>query len=246
MRVQVEVCVTSVGEARTACLAGADRVELCSWAECGGITPSMGLTVEVGRVVEVPLRLLVRPRPGDFLYDRHELAILRLDAHAFAALPRMHGLVVGALDADGLPDRVVLEGLRAAHPDHELTFHRAIDRSRDLHRALIYCQDAGMRRILTSGGRDRAAEGVAMIAELVKKADGLRIAAAGGIGPDNVVRIVERTGVEEVHFSARMPAVQRVHEVALSSDAEGVGPERSPDRAKIDRVLEALDKAGLR
>ncbi|MCB0791826.1 MAG: hypothetical protein H6595_12185 [Flavobacteriales bacterium] len=246
MRVEVEVCITGVDEALAASQAGADRLELCCWAECGGITPSMGQAVEVARAVDLPLRILIRPGPAGFRYSGHELAIMRLDAQAFSALPRLGGLVVGALDEADLPDRLFLENLRAAHAGQELTFHRAIDRSNDPLRALAFCRDAGMDRILTSGGRDRAMEGASTIARMVEGAEGLRIAAAGGIGPEEVVQLVDATGVQEVHFSARRPADDHAPEVALASGGQGQGLWTLPDTAKIERVLEALDRAGLR
>ena len=43
MRVNVEVCVSSVEEAIAAAELGADSVELCSWLACGGVTPGPGL-----------------------------------------------------------------------------------------------------------------------------------------------------------------------------------------------------------
>lgn len=76
MRPALEVAVTSVAGARIACAAGADRIELCSALELGGVTPSAGL-VEAA-VAEAPAggaHVLVRPRPGDFVYDADDVAV---------------------------------------------------------------------------------------------------------------------------------------------------------------------------
>jgi len=61
-----------------------------------------------------------------------------------------------------------------------------------------------------------------------------------------VVEIVERTGVQEVHFAAQKLTRARVDKIALSSmhGATSFGVE--PDMAKIEGVLNALVKAGLR
>lgn len=76
--------------------------------------------------------------------------------------------------------------------------------------------------------------------------DRLLIAAAGGINPDNVVEIVERAGVREVHFAAQLPVKSKVRGAAMGSGHAGVSFETEPDREKIDGVLNALVKAGLR
>ena len=76
MQVQVEVCVASVEEAEVAVSCGADRLEICSWLACGGITPSSGLVDTVRNAVRVPVRVLVRPTAGGFDYSASETAVL--------------------------------------------------------------------------------------------------------------------------------------------------------------------------
>jgi len=62
----------------------------------------------------------------------------------------------------------------------------------------------GIDRVLTSGQEASCLEGVEVIAALHKQAAGrIIILPGGGLTPRNVRRIVQATGVSEVHLSAR-------------------------------------------
>lgn len=245
MPVCVEVCVTSVAEARVAEACGVDSVEVCSWLASGGVTPSSGLVDAVRSAVRIPTRVLVRPTPEGFHYDRAALHALLLDAEIFGG--GAIGLVTGGLTGAGGMDRELMREVRHRAPDSELTFHRAIDHAADPQEVLDGCLDLGVERILTSGGASRAVEGLAMLKALVSNAgDRCMIAAAGGIGPDNVVGIVEQSGVREVHFAAQRTSAHPVHRIPLTSGHAPSAFGVEPDQAKIEGVLNALVKAGLR
>jgi len=86
-----------------------------------------------------------------------------------------------------------------------------------------------------------------MLRQLVQRSDGVcLVAAAGGIDPNNVVRIVEATGVTEVHFAAQRKMPLDPSNVVLSSGSGAGSFGVAPDEAKIEGVLNALLKAGLR
>lgn len=248
-RVRVEVCVASAAEALAAEAAGADTVELCSALADGGVTPGIGLVDHLVRTLRIPVRLLIRPRAGDFVYDAVDRAVLEADVQGLLRLAILPHIVTGALTVEGLPDPTWMAAVRRAAPDAGITFHRAIDHARDPLAALDHCLEAGVRRILTSGGAARAVDGGAVLAAMMERArrNGAVVAAAGGIGPADVVRLVERTGVQEVHFAARrrVPATAS-GKPSLSSGGDTNAFTVVPDTAKIDGVLEALDKAGLR
>jgi copper homeostasis protein len=246
MRVHVEVCVSSVAEARAALSLGADSVELCTWPTCGGVTPSVALAqllLPVCRDADA-LRVLVRPGPGGFHYTQEGIALMLSDARALHAVGVRH-LVIGALGEDGLPHHAfILDCLRAL-PGTHITFHRAIDRSSDPLLALDRCIALGVHRVLSSGGAPTARAGAATLARLVQRAQGrVRIAAAGAIGPGDVVAVVERTGVEEVHFGAWKHGIDGG--VPMNASHPEEDRPLVPDEAKIAGVLDALAQAGLR
>lgn len=245
MRVAVEVCVSSFAEAEAAAQAGVDTVEVCAWLACGGITPSSGLVDAIRGALPVRARILIRPSPGGFVYAPAELHALVTDAEVFGG--GALGLVTGALTENGSVAESVLRAVLHAAPESEITFHRAIDHASDMLHALEACITMGLHRVLTSGGETLALDGAARLKAMVEHAgDRCVIAAAGGINPANVVELVERTGVREVHFAAQRPMPAKHHGASMSSANAGVSFETEPDRAKIEGVLNALVKAGLR
>jgi copper homeostasis protein len=223
-RVLIEVCVESVEDAARAEAAGADRIELNSALPLDGLTPTPGLLIEVRRAVRVPLIAMARPRAGDFCYSAVDFSVLRRDID-YLLEHGADGVAFGILDADGRIDtrrcrtvvRQVVSGNRQA------VFHRAIDRVKDLSEALERLIDLGVRRVMTSGGRRTAEAGAAVIRRLLEQSAGrIEILPAGGIRPDNLGRLVARTGCDQVHSSLRDRAA-RMSAVMLRSMVEQAG-----------------------
>ena len=245
MRIDVEVCVTSVAEAIAAQACGADTVEVCTWLACGGVTPSSGLVDAVRSAVQLPVRVLVRPSPDGFVYSPAEVHALLTDAEIFGG--GAMGLVTGALDEAGSINAALMRSVMLLAPESEITIHRAIDRSADLLMLVDACAELGVDRILTSGGSSLAIDGISMLKAMVARAgEGCSVAIAGGVGPTNVVELVERTGAMEVHFAAQRTSTAGTEKVALSSTNAGSSFLTVPDVAKIEGVMNALVKAGLR
>lgn len=237
---RAEVCVDTVAGALAAQEAGADRVELCSALGTGGLTPSAGLVEEVLAAVALPVHVLVRPRDGDFLHDRHEVSVMVRDV-AHAARLGAHGVVVGALTPDGDVDLDTCKRLVDAAAGLPVTFHRAFDLARSPLDALDAVLTLGAGRLLTSGQEATALAGAPLIATLVRTAgDRLSVMAGGGITAGNVAEVVAATGVSEIHFSGRADvgsaARYRNERVALSS---GDYQRRATSRAVVEAVLAA-------
>lgn len=207
----VEVCVDDVAGAVVAEEAGADRVELCAALSDGGTTPSIGMVeAALDAVRRIRVHVLVRPRAGDFVHDGEELAVMRADIRAVRRLGRPVGFVLGVLTADGEVDESALRMLLDECGDAPVTFHRAFDGTRDLAVALEVLAGLGVTRVLSSGGRATALAGAAVLADLVKRADGqVTVMAGGSIRPDNVAELVARTGVPEVHLRAPLETPSR-------------------------------------
>ncbi|WP_049580407.1 copper homeostasis protein CutC [Streptomyces sp. SBT349] len=214
MSPRFEVCVDSVDGALTAQDAGAHRVELCSALFEGGVTPSVGLMETVlGAAPDIEVNVLIRPRGGDFLYDRHETSAMVRDIETAVGLGA-HGIVLGALTAEGDVDLALCRRLLAATGGRSVTFHRAFDMARDPFEALERLVGLGVDRVLTSGQDVSALEGAPLIARLVEAAgDRLVVMPGGGVTERNVARVLRLTGAREIHFSAGMtvdgPATHR-------------------------------------
>jgi copper homeostasis protein len=201
----LEVTVETVAGARAAHAGGAGRVELCSGLDQGGLTPSAGLLAEVSEAVSLPLFVLIRPRPGDFLYDAGDLAVMRRDI-AESARHGADGVVIGALDRNGSVDRVTVRALIEAARPMAVTFHRAFDLAHDLDETLDALLDLGVERVLSSGQARNAEEGIPVLARMVQRDPAkLTVIAAGSVRAANARRIVAETGVREIHSRADVP-----------------------------------------
>ena len=201
MQKLTEICVDSVRSAIAAQNGGADRVELCCALNDGGLTPSIGLLREVLRHISIPVFVLIRPRAGGFTYTEDEFDVMRHDIVA-ARQAGCHGLVLGALTPElrvDLANTRALIDLAGALP---VTFHRAFDLIADQQSALEDVFATGASRLLTSGGRISATQGLAQLRKLHELAAGrLHLLAGGGLRATNVRSIVEQTGICEVHSS---------------------------------------------
>ena len=104
----LEICVDSTASAMAARAGGADRLELCADLAIGGTTPSLALVQQVKAETGLPVRALLRPRMGDFCYDRWELAQMEVLA-ADLVRAGADGIVTGVLTPDGALDVSAME-----------------------------------------------------------------------------------------------------------------------------------------
>jgi len=201
-RCVLEICVESVDHAVAAERGGADRIELCSDLPSGGITPSAGLMRTARRQVEIPVHVLIRPRPGDFFYSGSEYEIMRDDILAAKELG-MDGVVLGLLQRNTLVDVERTRALVELARPLPVTFHRAFDVCENSEVALEEVIQTGASRILTSGGEARATDALLALARLVQAAqDRIVLMPCGGINFENIVEVVRTTLAREVHTSA--------------------------------------------
>ncbi len=206
--ITVEICVSDVPTALVAEAAGAGRLELCADLGQGGTTPSLGAVgVALQALRTAAVRVMIRPRGGDFRVSEVEEQVMLADIAAVRALPNPRGLplgvVVGAVTGDGRLDLAVLRRLSEAAGPLPVTVHKAFDEVDDQIRALEEIIDLGADAVLTSGGAATALDGAARIAELQRRAgDRLCVIAAGGIRSHNVRQVLAETGAREVHLRA--------------------------------------------
>lgn len=201
----LEVCVDSTEAAAIAAGAGADRVELCTNLVEGGTTPSIGALERAVVDVAADVMVMIRPRGGDFVYSRRELAIMERDIEA-ARRAGATGVVFGCLNPDGDIDRGATRALMQEAGDLSVTFHRAFDVCRDSHEALESLIDLGVDRVLTSGQQPRAPDGLELIAELVRRAgDRIKVMAGVGIDAGNILRVAAATRAHEFHVYSVKP-----------------------------------------
>jgi copper homeostasis protein CutC len=199
VRVLIEAAVESLDDALAAQEGGAHRLELCADLGAGGTTPARSVIASVIAAVRLPVVVMVRDRPGDFVYSRPELDRMRRDV-ALALVLGAEGIVTGALTADGDVDAAAVRQLMGAAHGLPFTFHRAIDETRDMLESIDALRRLGVKRVLSSGAAPTALEGTVALAAMVERAgDKLAVVAGGGVRAENVVDVVRRSGVRQVH-----------------------------------------------
>lgn len=239
--VALELAVQDPTGVRIAGAVGAVRVELAQALALGGLTPSpatLDLSIDAARAVGVEVHVLVRPRPGGFRYSADEIAIAESDVRR-AIEAGADGVVIGALDDEGLLDIPAMRRLRDAADGASVTLHRAIDVTPDPVATLVVARDLGLRRVLTSGGASVAVDGIDTLRALVAEAAGeIEIMAGSGVDAASAPALVA-AGVDALHFSAK----RTVHEgggVRMGSAADGVGGYEVTDLAIAQGVIAAL------
>ncbi len=212
----------------------------------GGATPSAGaIRLAVG-TLRIPVFVMIRPRGGDFCYSDLEFEQMKADVR-FCRDVGAQGVVFGILNPDGTVDQERnAELVRLASP-MGLTFHRAFDMTADAFRAMEEIKALGIGRILTSGHENTAPQGAGLLRELVRAAgEELTIMAGSGVRPENVLELVERSGVKAVHFSAasEFPSRMQFRNPRVSMGKNGTAEYAllRADAQKVLQLREALNR----
>lgn len=244
--IETELCAYSLDACAAARRAGVTRVELCASPWEGGVTPSAAAIRLARRIAGLQLSVMIRPRGGDFLYSDGEFRQL-MEEIRFARECGADCIAVGLLTADGRVDAERTAEVVAEAGVMEVTFHRAFDLVRDRREALETLIGTGCRRVLTSGGCATAEQGIDSLRALTAQAEGrISVMAGSGVNPANA-RVLAATGVDALHFSARIlresGMTYRNPDVSLGGIA-GV-PEYASvcaDEALIRQILLQLDR----
>ena len=228
--VLLEVIATTVGDAKAAARAGADRLELVTAITEGGLTPSVGIVEAVVAAVPIPVNVIVRPHSRSFVYDADDLRVIERDVRA-AVAAGANGVVFGALDARGDVDLGALARIAAAADGRALTFHRAFDVSRDLNAAFdALLRVPAVTSVLTSGGHPSVLDAVATITRLARQAAGSTCTVLAGSAHGRCGR----------RFRPRDRRARGAFRLGVRPRGEVLAP---VDQALVERVRAAIDGA---
>ncbi|MDA9312217.1 copper homeostasis protein CutC [Vicingaceae bacterium] len=222
-----ELCTDSIKGAKLAQQFGAKRIELCSALSVGGLTPSPALTALCTNIQQIETHVMIRPTEGDFVYSAAEIEVMMKDIQ-LQAEAGAKGVVFGCLTKDKTIDIqqniTLVEGARKY--GLECTFHRAFDFVTFPIEALESIINIGFKRILTSGGKPTANEGIELIRQLVENAIGqIEIMAGSGVNSTNAVALAS-TGIAALHFTS--------HD--LQPYQLGMGASSVPNKSKIQSI----------
>lgn len=237
----IEIATSDFITTRSAVQGGADRIELCANLAEGGTTPSAGMIRQCRESFDVLLYPIIRPRGGDFLYSEEEFQIMLHDVKLCRELS-CDGVVIGMLLADGRIDLSRTARLVEAAYPLGVTFHRAFDRCLDPFEALEQLIEVGCERILTSGQKPAAPDGVELIGQLNKAADyRITIMPGSGVRVDNVRQLADQTGCTELHSSLRRKTKSRmdfIHPGFASSEESYMNNSIDPEEvAQLKKAL---------
>ncbi len=194
-----EVPVESLQEAFRAEALGAGRIELCDNLHAGGTTPSCGTIRICKELLRIPFTVMIRPRCGNFIYTKEEIEIMKEDIR-ICRESGVYGIVTGVLTENREVNEAAMDTLiRLARP-LRITFHKAIDETKDPLAALEQLISLGIDRVLTSGCRETAREGSGLMNEMIRRAGGkIIVMPSGKITKENLGEIRSMIPAPEYH-----------------------------------------------
>ncbi|XP_037821149.1 copper homeostasis protein cutC homolog [Lucilia sericata] len=208
--IKLEVCVDSIASAIAAAEGGAARLELCSALSEGGLTPSVGILKALKDLpLTIPIFCMLRPRRGhDFVYTELEMSAILHDMDLLLA-EGADGFVFGALTAGREINTEQCQQVVEKAKGLPLTFHRAFDvtnpEKMDENVELII--DMGFKRLLSSGFRQTAEEGLDYLCQLIAKHHkDITIMPGAGVNVTNLEEILTTSKCTEFHASAKAAA----------------------------------------
>ncbi|MEP7454786.1 copper homeostasis protein CutC [Phyllobacterium sp. SB3] len=233
MTVLLEVCVDNPEGLAAAIDGGADRVELCSALDLGGLTPTPGL-IEQATASPIPVYAMIRPRPGNFVFSDADLDAMLYEIDTVRA-SGLAGVVFGANLASGELDQATLARLIGQCDGLGITLHRAFDLVPDITGAINQAVELGFERILTSGRALTSVEGIDDLKQIFDLAEGrIKIMPGSGVNITNAGMLLDRIPFSEIHSSCSVASPP------ISEGARRLGFETLSQKRTSSNLVRAL------
>ena len=240
MERMIEVCAGSYQDCIAAYQGSAKRVELNSALSVGGLTPSVASLVRVKQETDLTVICMVRVRAAGFCYEKEDVKIMFEDAKILLD-HGADGIAFGFLNEDGtICEEDTKRMIDLIHSyNKEAVFHRAFDVTPDAFEAIETLIDLGADRVLTSGQKAKAMEGMDLIKQLQSQyGSQMEILAGSGMNAGNAVEMIETTGISQVHSSCKSYS----NDPTTSSEYVTYAYLSAPHENDYDVVDEALVK----
>lgn len=234
----LEICAFNVQSCLIAQRAGAARIELCDNPVEGGTTPSYGTVRQARERVDIRLYPIIRPRSGNYCYDKDELEIIRNDIAVCKDLG-CDGISVGIATIDAEIDVERMKRIVEWAYPMGVTCNRVFDGTPDLFEALEDLVRCGCERVLTSGGKRSAPDAGDILAGLVQQAgDRICVMPGAGIKSSNLAELRQECGAREYHASARTIAPNPL--TYVNTRVSDYGNVYIADEVEVRRMVEIL------
>ena len=200
MKTKLEICIDNCDGIDACIEGGADRIELCSSLQFGGLTPSIDV-LEYASQCKIPSRAMIRPKKGGFFYTSDDLKQMLSDIEMVRSFG-VEGVVFGATKPNGILDIEFLEELVLHSFGLNKTLHRAVDSLNKTEESVEVGIELGFDTILSSGGEATALEGLLVLSEMKKKASGrIQIMPGSGVNSFTAKKIINNYNFEWIHSS---------------------------------------------
>ena len=232
---KIELCAASIDAIKLAKVNDVDRIELCQVLELGGLTPSPGI-IEYAIAYGLETHVLIRPRPGGFIYTEEEKEIMLRNVIECKQLGA-HGVVLGALNEFGDIDVGFLGLIRnKLGEDLQITFHRAFDDTFDYERSLNFLINTNVDRVLSSGMGRNVDLGMEVLKQMKEfAADRIEIMPGGGVNINNIPKLINEVTPDAIHFSGTVKK-------SIDQDSKFSEDLLLPDEGKIKRMISEIKK----
>ena len=186
MQILKEVCVDSLEDAINAEKNGANRIELCSRLDLDGLTPSKKLISKVFSKLNIPIRVMIRPKHPSFIYSEGEIRLM-LKSIIFCKELGVDGVVLGCLNKNSHLNIEQIDLLTKFAKPLNVIIHKAIDSTNSVIDSLsLLIKNKKNNGVLTSGGQQFAKDSIETLKKMLDLApDSFEIICAGGITFEN-------------------------------------------------------------
>ena len=200
MDTKLEICIDSCDGIDACINGGADRIELCSSLQFGGLTPSIEV-LEFASQCKIPSRAMIRPKKGNFVYSSDDLKQMLSDIDMVRSF-NIEGVVFGATKLNGSLDIRFLEELVSHSLGLNKTLHHAVDTLNKTVESVEVGIQLGFDTILSSGGKDTAVKGKSVLYKMKEKDLGrIQIMTGSGVNALNVKENIDYCHFEWIHSS---------------------------------------------
>lgn len=187
---KLEVIGLNVEDCLAAEKAGADRIELVSDIEVGGLSPTIEMVRAVTAKVSIPVNVMVRFKSDNFRYEGAEVEVMLEYIKTIKKLG-INGIVFGGLDKSDVVDNGLLNKVVECASGLDVTFHRAIDENQQKYKDNFTLINGIVTTVLTSGGTERPIdENIELLASISHGKT--KVLVGGGIKASNYQQIMSR------------------------------------------------------
>ena len=201
MNYNLEICAFNIKDCIDISKFDISRIELCTNKKKGGLTPSKNSIIKSLKL-NIPIHPIIRPRGGNFLYNKTELRQM-IESIKFCKNIGCHGVVFGILDKKNKINIKMCKKLKTFCGNMSTTFHRAFDEIADPFDALESIINLKFDRILTSGQKKNAKEGIKLITQLAERSKNrISIMPRSAIRSSNIDLFLKNKNINEIHTSS--------------------------------------------